>query len=74
MLMGFSTSICFLQCFGSGLDPDSIRSLDPDPGPGVQNDPQKLKKIRNIMFLSAECSLLSAEGFSCRDKKIGRSF
>ncbi len=20
------------QCFGSGLDPDSIRSVDPDPG------------------------------------------
>jgi hypothetical protein len=35
------------QCFGSGLDPDSIRTVDPDsirtvdpdPDPGGQNDP-----------------------------------
>jgi hypothetical protein len=26
---------------GSGLDPDSIGSVDPDPDPGGKNDPQK---------------------------------
>jgi hypothetical protein len=42
----------FFQCFGSDLDPDSIRSVDPDPGLGSgfriririqedKNDPQK---------------------------------
>ncbi len=32
------------QCFGSGLDPDSIRAMDPypEPDPGGQNDPQKM--------------------------------
>jgi hypothetical protein len=25
-----------MQCFGSGLDPDSIRSVGPDPDPGEQ--------------------------------------
>jgi hypothetical protein len=42
----------FLQCFGSGsgLDPDSIRSVDPDPDPGGQKRPAKVKKLRNCMF------------------------
>ncbi len=32
------------QCLGSGLDPDSVRPVDPDPDPdpGGQNDPQKI--------------------------------
>ncbi len=31
---GFSTSrISEKQCFGSGLDPDSVRSVDPYPDP-----------------------------------------
>jgi hypothetical protein len=34
------------QCFGSGseLNPYPIRSVNPYPDPGGQNDPQKLKK------------------------------
>jgi hypothetical protein len=52
-----------IQCFGSGFDLDSIRSvdLDPDSGSGsgfgiririqeAKNDQQKLKKLRNFMF------------------------
>jgi hypothetical protein len=39
-----------------------IKSVDPDPG--GQKLPQKLKKYRICMFLSAGCSLLRAEGFS----------
>jgi hypothetical protein len=36
----------FRQCFGSGsgLDPDSIRSLDLDPYPGGQKRPTKVEK------------------------------
>ncbi len=49
--------------FGSGLDPDSIRSVDPDPG--GQKLPIHIEKIRNFMFYSAGCSLTRAEGFSC---------
>ncbi len=30
-----------MQFFGSGLDPDSIRSVDPDTEPGGQNEQQK---------------------------------
>ncbi len=44
---------------GSGLDPDSIRSVDPDP-----MTHKNRKKLRN-MFWSAGCYLLRAEGFSC---------
>jgi hypothetical protein len=49
-------------------DPDSIwgpwtriRIRNPDPDPGGQKLPQKLI---NIIFRSAECSFLTAEGFS----------
>ena len=34
--------LSFLQCFGSGLDPDSIRSVDQDPE--GQNWPTKIEK------------------------------
>ncbi len=57
-----------MLCFWSGsrLDPDSIRSVDPDSGAGWEKDPQKLKKkLRNFIFWSAWCSLWRAEGFSC---------
>jgi hypothetical protein len=42
-----------IQCFGSGsgfgLDPDSIRSVDPYPG--WQKCPTKIEtKLRNFMF------------------------
>jgi hypothetical protein len=55
------------QCFGSGLHPDSIRSVDPYPVriQEGKNDPQKYKKIRNFMFKSAGYSLSRAEGFFC---------
>jgi hypothetical protein len=46
-------------------DPDSVRPVDPDPDPGGQKLPTKKKKLRKILFLSAGCSLLRAEGFSC---------
>jgi hypothetical protein len=41
----------FVQCFGSGsgLDPDSIRSADPDPR-RVKIDHKSRKKLRNFMF------------------------
>jgi hypothetical protein len=29
---------------------DSIKSVDPDADPEGQNDPQKLKKLRNFIF------------------------
>ena len=51
---------------GSALDPDSIRSVDPDPDqdPGQKlRYPQKLKKISFI--LKCWMSLLRAEGFFC---------
>jgi hypothetical protein len=45
------------QCFGSEseLDPDSIRSVDPDSESGSvsiegQNEPQYRKELRNFMF------------------------
>ncbi len=51
-------------CCGSGsnMDPDARGPLDPDPDPGGRNDP---KKVNTFHFLSAECSLLRSEGFSC---------
>ncbi len=57
---------------GSGLDPDSIRSEDPESVFGIRirfqegkNDPQSRKKFKNFMFWSAGCSLLRAEVFFC---------
>ncbi len=49
--------------YGSGLDPDSIRPVDPDPDPGGQKCPTRVEKFCNFMFLSAGCSLLRPEGF-----------
>jgi hypothetical protein len=46
------------------LDPDSIRSVDPDPG-GQKCPTEIEKKLRIFMFGSAGFSLLRAEGFSC---------
>ncbi len=40
-----------------------IQYADPDPDPGGQNAPQKKKKVKNVMFWIAGCSLLRAEGF-----------
>ncbi len=31
----------------------------------IDPDPDSQKKLRNVLFLSAECSLLKARGFSC---------
>jgi hypothetical protein len=44
---------------GSDPDPDSIRSLNPDPGSGYRrrkNDSQKYKKIKEVHVLT--CWLL----------------
>ncbi len=53
-------------------DPDSIGSVDPDPFPefgsgfrGAKMTHKSRKKLRNIMFWSARCSLWRAEGFFC---------
>jgi hypothetical protein len=40
MFQFFSFFVSNQGC-GSGLDTDSIGSVDPDPDPGGQNDPQK---------------------------------
>ncbi len=60
------------QCFGSGsgMDPESIRSEDPDSVSGsgsrrAKMNHKNIKKLRNFMFWSAECSLLWDECFSC---------
>jgi hypothetical protein len=37
------------QCFGSGLDPDSISSVGPNPDPNPGEQSTKLEK-RNFMF------------------------
>ncbi len=50
---------------GSVLDPDSVRSVDPDPDPGGQKCPKSIKNWRNFMFWSAGCSPLRVEGFFC---------
>ncbi len=57
------------QCFGSGsgLDPDSIRSVDPDPdtysesgsGEGGQKLPRKVEKIKKFHVL--KCWFFSFE-------------
>jgi hypothetical protein len=56
------------------LDPDSIRSVDPDPDldTGGQKRPTKIeKKLRNFIFKSAGCSLLRAEDFYSLDVLYG---
>jgi hypothetical protein len=40
----------YQQCFGFGLDPDSIRLVDPDSDPGGQKLPTKVEKIKIFMF------------------------
>ncbi len=57
-----------IQCIGSGLDPDSIRSVDPYPESGSRRAKilTKIEKNWEIScFVSAGCSLLRAEGFFC---------
>jgi hypothetical protein len=52
----------------SGLNPDSISSLDPDSESGSRRAKmthKNRKKLRNCMFESAGCSLLRAEAFFC---------
>jgi hypothetical protein len=74
----FSSAKCISYIFShllatSVVDPDT----DPDPhyfrikwGLWIRiqegkNDPQKRKNLINLVFSSAECSLLRAEGFLC---------
>ncbi len=63
-----------VQCFGSGsgLDPESIRSLDPYPDSEfrirIQEgkiDPQKYKNIKKFYVLKGKMFFLRAEGFLC---------
>jgi hypothetical protein len=53
--------IPYIQGFesGSGLDPDSIRSVDLDPDPGAQKLPAKVRKIKKFYVL--KCLMLSFE-------------
>ncbi len=46
------------------LDPDSIRSVDPDLG-GKKITRIKYNFFRNFTFRNAGCSILRAEGFFC---------
>ncbi len=48
-----------LALVGNVVDPDSMGTLDPDAK-------MTHKNINKFHFLSAGCSLFSAEGFSCR--------
>jgi hypothetical protein len=50
------------HCFGSGsvLDPDSIRSVDPDPDPGGQKLPTKIEKMKK--FHVEKCWMFFFEG------------
>ncbi len=57
------------QCFRSGLDPDSIRSVDPDPESGsgfrsAEMTHKNRKILWNFMFWTAGCSLLREIFFS----------
>ncbi len=71
------------QCFGSGLDPiwigsrsgldpESIRSVDPDPDSESASGSRRAKmthknrkKFRNFIFWGAGCSFWKPEGFFC---------
>ncbi len=55
------------QCCGSGSDPDSMGSLDPYPDPIQEGKMthKNRKKLINLIFWSAGCSLLRDEGFPC---------
>ena len=69
----YSWSLVISFGSGSGLDPDSIRSVDlyPDPdsesgsGPRREKITHKKEEEKNFMFSSAWCSLVRAEGFFC---------
>jgi hypothetical protein len=39
--------------------------VDPDPDPEGQKLPTKIEKVKKFHVLSAGCSLLRAESFSC---------
>ncbi len=57
LLFSFITYVCKQGCGSgsvSGLDPDSIRSVDPDPDPGRQKWPTKVENF---------CLKLCREGF-----------
>jgi hypothetical protein len=43
------------ECFGSGLDPDSIRSVDPDSESGSGSRRTKMTHKNIIFFLEISC-------------------
>jgi hypothetical protein len=56
------------------LDPDSQETLDPYTDPDLQSrsgfkrakiTQKNRKQLKNLIFLSAGCSFLRAEGISC---------
>jgi hypothetical protein len=72
MIPSTTLQICLDQCFrsGSGLDPVSIRSVDPDSEYGSRRAKMTHKNRKKLInrvsfFLSDGCSLLRVEGFSC---------
>ncbi len=59
-----SSPICNQGCgSGSGLDPDSIGSVDPDPG--GQKWPSKVEKNFKVHVLKCWMASFRAEGFFC---------
>jgi hypothetical protein len=59
----FPEILCERQCFGagSGLDPDSIRSVDSGLDPlGINDPPKYIKKIKKFHVL--KCWMFSFEG------------
>ncbi len=62
LILETSLEPCILLCFGSRLDPDSIRSVGGSRR--AKKTHKNRTKLRNFMFRSAGRSLLKAEGFS----------
>ncbi len=49
------------------MDPesDSMGSLNPDPDPGGQKDPEKYKTVNKLYLLKCWMFSMRADGFSC---------
>ncbi len=58
-------------CFGSGSNPDSIRSVEPDPEPDTDPDPERqhypqiFKKVKKCHVLKCWMFSFEGEGVSC---------
>ncbi len=72
-LLHFRWLFWYILCLVCSVDPDSMGSVDPYPGPDSQSGSgsnltkmaqKNIKHMINFIFWSAGCSLLRAEGFS----------